>query len=141
MQLRKDVAIYIPGRALGYGMAYCVHTICIETGFKLHFAQTSKKKHANIYFGGNWIVPISVKTIKNKLVQSSKNEYVCIWFSFFSFLFEQNRKISHFPNIFLSSAICQKCTMCECILHLETIKLSQPDPKVVCTFCRSIRRA
>ena len=40
MQFRKDVAIYIPGRAVGYGMAYCVHTICIETGFKLHFAPT-----------------------------------------------------------------------------------------------------
>ena len=55
MQFKRDVAIYILGRAAGYGMAYCVHTICIETGFKLHFAPVDlqqfkhqKKKHANI---------------------------------------------------------------------------------------------
>ena len=56
-ELRKDVAIYIPGRAVGYGMAYCVHTICIETGFKLHFAPTYnnsniKKGNMQTYFGG-----------------------------------------------------------------------------------------
>ena len=75
MQFRKDVAIYIPGRAVGYGMAYCVHTICIETGFKLHFPPTRHQfKHQKTYFGGKWIVQISMKTIKNELVQSRNND-------------------------------------------------------------------
>ena len=58
-------------------MAYCVHTICIGTGFKLHFATTYnssniKKGNMQTCFGGKWIVPISMKTIKNELVRSRK---------------------------------------------------------------------
>ena len=85
MQFRKDVAIYIPGRAVGYGMAYCVHTICIETGFKLHFAPTrapiQTSKNMQTYFGGKRIVPISMKTLKNELVLSCMNDMHVLYLS------------------------------------------------------------
>ena len=72
-------------------MAYCVHTICIETGFKLHFATTYnssniKKGSMQTYFGGKWIVPISMKTIKNELVRSRKIDMHEFYFQYKCFM-------------------------------------------------------